>query len=612
MKAVLVSLFLAFSFCVSAQKENAFFMRLNQANQELKTNPEKAFKLLKKLEKDTISYSKEQKRQLFLTISAYYKNSFDFDHERDYLLQCLSFGTPPKNRCEIYYKLAANASQREEYDEVTDYLTKIFRIEKYAEASVLANAQTLMGVVCLKIGDFDQAEKYLMRAIASCNMLNKPGGLMHAYINMGALKHVTKDFANALYYFRKALEVIPSNDLYNIGFVKTSIGAVYVDLEKYDSAEVYIREALDIISLTADEDSERSCINSLATIRRDQGKYREALNYYLKALPMENRIGSKEDKKTILLNLSEVYEKLGNTNLSLDYYKQYTDLKDKLFNQEKSDFIVETREKYQASKRQKEIAELKITKQQDETEKLNMRYGMLIGVISFLLIALAAFTFFRLKTLRARNAARLALISASLDAEERERLRISQEIHDDLGGILGMSRMLFSNTKKILRPQAEELYDRIDQLLVMANTRSRAISHELFSPTLKEFGLVKALEEQFDHIRLAHPGIELKLDALESLRLDPQLELNLFRISQEVLNNTLKYAKASAIELKIEIRAAFLHFSYIDNGIGFDTSRLKKGVGLNSIDSRVQRFEGQSSIKTSPDKGFQLEIKIPL
>lgn len=144
----------------------------------------------------------------------------------------------------------------------------------------------------------------------------------------------------------------------------------------------------------------------------------------------------------------------------------------------------------------------------------------------------------------------------------------------------------------------------------MANTRSRDISHELFSPTLKTFGLIKALQEQCEHIPFAHPDLELNLDADENLRFDPQLELNLFRISQELLNNTLKYAHASQVRISVRQQGGFIIFSYSDNGKGFDLTKIKKGVGLNSIDSRVQRFQGQLNFKSAPGKGFQLDIKL--
>ncbi|MCE3296862.1 MAG: histidine kinase [Crocinitomicaceae bacterium] len=611
MKIVLVTLFLAFSFGAPAQKGNAFFMRLNQAEKLLESNPDKALEELAKLEHDSLSYSKEQKRKLYLCLAAYYKN-VDLEPEKNYLLKSLSFGTPPKIRTEIYYKLAANASGREEYTEVIDYLTKIFSLKKYASSEILAKAQILMGANYCSIKDYSQSEKFLLPAIETASRLSDKTILMHAYINMGVLNHYVDKPANALYYYRKALKYAPVDDLYRQESIKANIGAELVDIGNYEQAEVYLREALKIATEIGDENGKRICFNNLAIIRRDRKQFREALDYFLLALQIDQRSGAKDNIRELYLNLAEVYEELGNTKTGLQYYKQYTELKDELFDEEKAETLLDIQEKYNASERDKQIAEMKITKQQDETDKLNMSYIMLTGGILVIFAAVVTLAFFRIKTLRARNKARLELISASLDAEERERLRISQELHDDLGGILGMSRMLFSNTKKILRPQAEELYDRIDQLLVMANTRSRAISHELFSPTLKTFGLVKALEEHLDNMRFANPEMKLTLETGPELELDPLLELNLFRISQELLNNSLKYAAASNIGINIEKRGGFLYFSYSDDGKGFDPVKIKKGVGLNSIDSRIQRFEGQSSVKTAPGKGFTLNIRVPL
>ena len=611
MKIILVSIILALSFWASAQKESAFFMQLKQVESKLETDPESAYKLLKKLEKDTARYAKKEKRELYLCFSAYHKSQGDYEHEREALQQSLVFGTPPKIRSEIYYKLAANASRREEYHEAIDYLTKIFHLKKYAPPLILAKAETLMGATYVNIDEYETAESYLLRAIQSYNKIPEKAGLLHVYINLGVSKHKTGNPAQALHYFHNALTYLPEDDLANLAFIKTNIGGELVDIRKYDSAEVYIADALEIIHLIGDLENERSCMNNLAIIRRNRGQFREALGYFRKALEIDERTGSREQMKELYLNLSEVYEELGDTKASLDYYKRYTDLKNALFNEEKALFIYNARERYKASERQKQIAELKIAKQQKETETLNMRYILLSGSIFAALVLLALFAYFRIKALRTRNANRLALISASLDAEERERLRISQEIHDDLGGILGMSRMLFSNTKKILKPQDEELYERIDQLLVLANSRSRAISHELFSPTLKTFGLVKALEEQLDHVRFAHPGMETELDADADFRPDPAIELNLFRISQELINNSLKYSEAGQIRISLKKSNEQVLFTYSDNGKGFDPARVKKGVGLNSIDSRVQRFDGQSTLKTAPNKGFQVEIRLP-
>ena len=185
-----------------------------------------------------------------------------------------------------------------------------------------------------------------------------------------------------------------------------------------------------------------------------------------------------------------------------------------------------------------------------------------------------------------------------MEAEENERKIISQNLHDDLGGILGIGRMLFTQTKKYIHENNPELYNLIDELLLQANDRSRLISHELYSPTLRQFGLSPAIIEYVKHIEYLHPDLMINFQ-MDEMRFDSQREINTFRIVQELLSNTLKYANATKIELNIQKVKNKIIFNYFDNGIGFNVESVKKGVGLNSITDRVLRFKGEIAMNTN-------------
>lgn len=237
----------------------------------------------------------------------------------------------------------------------------------------------------------------------------------------------------------------------------------------------------------------------------------------------------------------------------------------------------------------------------------------LIIVAGALLIALVLFALNYKNRIKKREEAqrtKLAIISATMQGEEKQRLKISQEIHDDLGGILGVCRMLFTKSRQFFQEQNKELFDRIDSLLLQANSRSRAISHELFSPTLKQFGLQAAIEEHITNLLYLNPDLEIKF-IMEDFRLEEQLELNCFRISQELFTNTIKYANANSILLEISKTENTLLYHFHDNGTGFDFNKITKGVGLNSIEARIKSFEG--SINYLGGKvGFSAKISIPL
>ncbi|MES2588818.1 MAG: tetratricopeptide repeat protein [Bacteroidota bacterium] len=416
---------------------------------------------------------------------------------------------------------------------------------------------------------------------------------------------------NALNCFKKAEAFLTNKEGIDYQIALSNIGAAYIQLNQAENALIFNTKAYELAIELEDKLGISICINNFATIYRDLNQSKKALEYYQKALSMVDELGSKEEKKTILFNLSQIHEKLGNSSLSLNYFKQYTNLKEELFNTEKNEFIVETQEKYDATERKKEIVELKLSEQEKDAQLMRMIYMIVICFIVLLFLGLILFFRIRWKNIQAKNQSKLELISATFEAEEKERQRISQDIHDELGGLLGVSRMLFTQTKKHLSDVNLELYNRVDELLVQANIRSRTISHELFSPTLKQFGLYPAIKEYLQNIQELHLDLNIEFEMTE-IKLESQLELNIFRITQELITNTIKYAQAQKIAIDIEISPKELKYTYFDDGIGFDHKTIKKGVGLNSVSNRISRFQGKLDIKSSENKGLELNITIPL
>jgi len=144
---------------------------------------------------------------------------------------------------------------------------------------------------------------------------------------------------------------------------------------------------------------------------------------------------------------------------------------------------------------------------------------------------------------------------------------------------------------------------------------SRRISHDLLPPTLEKFGLAVAVEELSDTLNQSQSAkvfFEAQGEDIESL---PQLiSLNLFRVLQELINNTLKYAEASHIRIRLFVSPEKVELSYQDDGKGFDMEDMenKKGLGMKNIDSRLQMIEGKHDIQTSLGKGFQINMEAPL
>lgn len=614
MKNILVILLLASSGYAFSLTEDAFFVELNRIKSDFKRVDSK--KIIPKLQ-NLVEKAKteEQKRQANLAFHELYFGEDKLELSCNYLNIALIHSRKEKDRIEIYYFLGVNYYYMTLYDKSIYFLTRILHsniVEK--ELKFKAKAETVLGLIYTEIDNVELSKKYYVRSLLTFTKLKDTLGMSQALGNLGLLYQKNNNPKKALYYFQKGISFPIEYTREHTAIAYSNIGAMYISLKELDTAKAYINRALKLFLELKDKNGEQICANNLATIYRDMGQTKASLTNYLKALDMLDDQNSKEAKKTkrdILLNVSEAYKKLQNYEKGLDYYQQYTTLKDTIFNQQKSEFIVETQEKYDASEREKQIAELKIKKQQDETEKLAMKYSIIIGVFVVLLIFVLIFWFQRAKSVREKNERNYAIASAALDSEEKERLRISQEIHDDLGGVLGMSRMLFSRTKKHVLPNDPELYERIDSLLLEANNRSRAISHDLFSPTLKEFGIIKALEELFSNVKEAKPDLKTSFEANgKDDYLDENIALNLYRIVQELISNTFKYAQASNVKLNLEISSKHIVMKYSDDGIGVDLAVGKHGVGLKSIQSRAKRINGDVKFQSAPGHGFRASVEL--
>lgn len=526
------------------------------------------------------------------------------------ILQTLLPTSKNKTKEKILYNLAKNYYYLNYEDSSIFYLTKIIS-NKGVSLKTAAESYLLLSSNYSNLGNKDLVIVNINKSIEIRKKYNDQLGIAKCYNNLGDVYYVSKNPKKALQFFLKANAILKSTRDLNLQINLSNIGAAYIDLNQLHFALPFINQANTLAKELNDELGQSICINNLATIYRDLGENEKALFYYLEALDLAEKMDSKVELKTIFYNLSVLYEKQKNITKALFYHKEYTKIKDELFNKEKNEFIVETQEKYEATERKREIAELKISEQEKEAKNFKLQVGIVASSILLMFLAIAINYRIRSKRREEENKNKLAIIYATMEAEENERKSISQNLHDDLGGILGISRMLFTKTKKHLQEQNPELYNRIDELLMQANNKTRSLSHELFSPTLKQFGLNASIKEYVQNIEKLNPDLITNFQ-MEEVRFDMQLEINIFRIVQELLSNTLKYANASKIEIMLQKQNNKLLFSFSDNGIGFNDEIIKKGVGLNSITDRILRFKGVSSIISQENKGFTFTCSIPL
>ncbi|MGQ1891442.1 sensor histidine kinase [Thermophagus sp. OGC60D27] len=242
-----------------------------------------------------------------------------------------------------------------------------------------------------------------------------------------------------------------------------------------------------------------------------------------------------------------------------------------------------------------------------------------IAVFISLLMFIASFYIRRIFNLQARidrmrkeNEARV--LSAIIETEEKERKRFSRELHDGLGPILSSVKMAFSAIDKSLAtPRNKSIIEKTEASIDTAIDTVREISNNLSPHLLEKFGLKKAIHTFYHNIPQPEKPLFHLTTTPEQIQLPYNIEVILYRIFCELINNTLKHANARNIDISLFHPHKELELHYSDDGTGFNPSDQDPvGTGLANIRSRVKSLDGKVDLHTGNNKGFFLKIKIPL
>lgn len=204
--------------------------------------------------------------------------------------------------------------------------------------------------------------------------------------------------------------------------------------------------------------------------------------------------------------------------------------------------------------------------------------------------------------------------------EENQKKEIATNIHDHLSQSLVISKMKINELKKSkqLNDYGEDL-SFIDKHISEALTNSRKITYELSPPVLYQLGIIEAINWLVEEIENTHKISFVINDNIEEVELSDIKSILLFRSIQEVLNNAIKYSKATLITLNLNINKLGLDICILDNGVGFDTSILNNfhnhkgnGFGLFTVKERIKNIKGNFMITSKINKGTTVNIFIPL
>ncbi len=556
------------------------------------------------------------------------------------------------------------------FDIISEFDSALYYYEKAAHLSrktgynvILASALNNTGMVYQNRGDYKKAISAYLDALRIFEKLEDQKGIGNTYNNLGLVYLDLKQYRQALEYHHKALSIREkAGDKYGIGASLTNLGLAWSNLKDDDKALKYYERSLKIKEEIGDKYGLGILLNNMAIIYQDKNELDNALDIYAKSENYHRQIGDLHGLIFTFINTATVLNKQGKFNRSAivldsamyyarevkslsrmakvleaysyfygktgDYPKAWKtmltldSIKDSLYSEGMRQNIAEMKAKYEIDKSEHEIAFLnqqnEMKSLQLQTVRIRQRNSLLIAGI-MLLVVLSAMAFWQVKS-RYKSKMRLEhekrhiqkeAFAAIVNAEENERKRIAMELHDGLGQLLSAAKLNVSVLEDTASEEDRLAVDNAGNLIDQAITDLRNISHNLMPSALIRLGLVAAINDMAEKINSGRQvTMKITAEGLDN-RLPGNLEIAIYRVIQESVNNILKHAGARNILVDLRYLNENLDLSIADDGKGMPETTAPdtgKGIGWDDIQSRVSLFNGRMNLYSEPGKGTRLNI----
>lgn len=562
-------------------------------------------------------------------------------------------------KAEALRAIADQYTDLENYEKAADYYRQAKLIFKTinTEAGQIGYARTLlnMGIIPHIHGDFNEALLTYSEAEPLLQKFNQNRFLINLYNKKCDVFEQLKQWRNAMVYAEKAMKLCEkTNDYENQVRSMFTYAANCPDSKK--SIEYLIRAFKLIQQYKLPDWLLFYYYFDYGNVLNKQQKYPQALVMYEKAeklgFDLREKMGPAISKAQILIsmknysaatikldtllktarsnNLKVQVRDIYNLQISLDsvhgdfrqaflLLQKKNSLSDSLLTDETKKRVDYLNAKYQSSQREATIQQLS----NEKKIQLFWIYGSLAGIL--LLAVILIFIYKNQKKKRRiaeqqieqlKKEKQLEATQAVLKGETTERTRISRELHDGLGGLLSGTKLILNNMKGnvVLTETNVSQFDHALSLLDNSITELRRVAYNMMPENLLHFGLKKALEEFCNGLN-SGTGTSIRFSFFgDDKRFELNTEVIAFRIAQELLNNALKHAAATDINVQLVQELDRLSLTVQDNGKGFNPNDIDvtKSSGLRNIRSRIDSLGGHFSIDSEAGQGAEMTIEFAI
>lgn len=497
-----------------------------------------------------------------------------------------------------------------------------------AKLAELLKDQLSLGKIEKNIGalyeeqkDFKQALEHYKLADSIAHNIGDEGLLADINNNKGIIYEQQLNYPLALKTYQKALSSYQKiGNKSRMALSLNNIGIVYKYLGKYDEAISYYKKSLKYSEEIGDKFFVAANLNNIGNVYAMQKNYTKAIKFNEKSLAISKEIQATNIVVEALSSLAEDFAGLGNYKKAYEMNNEYLKANSDYINLESSKKLAEMQTLYQTEKQQRQISNLRQLEQinrlkLDQQNQLIQKRNYQIFFVAFTLIATFAVGYFLF--VKHQQTQKIMRERAVKDAQNKERSRIAQDVHDDIGSGLSKISLMASVASTYMRQNGLESREiiAISQVSKDLVENMRDLIWVLNPENATLDSLVARIREYcLDYLEGSAVTAETDIqDDIPNITISQQVQRNIFLTVKEALNNCIKHADCNFISIKLHYVNQELQISIADKGKGFDASNLnKKGNGLTNMKRRIDDIGGTFKVTSKQQCGTTIETKIAL
>ncbi len=648
MRKILFSLFYIFCVLISTSAQQHLVDSITKELQQPMSDTNRAVSMMRlaidyelvdtakayKAYRDAINFARGKK--LYYNLGRIYQNqafllanAANYNQSRASLDTAIFFyqkSDHPKAKkfeASAYNDMATRLKDQNNLDEALQYYLKgISLLEKLGLDAEMVTPYCNLSIVFGDINDNAKQNKYANKALAAAKKTGDRQKIFMAYFilanayskkedNLSAKKYID----SSKLYFDESANINSVDLIFSYYLINAQ---VFKKQDKLDSASYYFKKCYAVSEKYNYNYGKAESQLQLGGVCIMQKKYTDAENYLRNGIKLADSIGNFNMLDDGYKYLADVYAVTGRYKQAYEYFQKYKEVSDSVTSLDAKKYVTNLEKKYESEKKDKQIM-----LQQAQLQKRKILNYFLFGSAAVLLL----FSFLTYRNYNQKKKLQqqrineletlhqLTATEAVLKGEERERIRLAKDLHDGLGGMLSGIKYSFQTMKGnlIMTPDNQQAFERSMDMLDSSIKEMRRVAHNMMPEALVKFGLDTALKDfcndinQSGALQVSYQSIGVENEVIEQTA-----AVNIYRIVQELINNTMKHAAARTAIVQVSKTNGTISITVEDDGKGFNPVILQgaKGIGWSNIQNRVDFLKGSLDVQSEPGKGTSVHIEL--